>query len=221
MCKHIKKVKSSQEAILLLNWVKQFFLKRIVKYICRLEACNFIRKETLAQLFSSEFCWISKNTFLQNTSRRPFLKIRDKYTLQTMKYLKARVICRCTVFLQLSYYRKSFWHCIFCLTQANNSLRDKCLTTEFFLVRIFQYSDWIQENTDQKKLGTWTLSTHWLSDVCVSEQLMLYYIFLSGKQTTVSTPIWFTVPLGFQNLCYSFDRSSSNFASNIKQILAN
>ena len=32
------------------------------------EACNFIKKETLAQLFSCEFCEISKNIFLQNTS---------------------------------------------------------------------------------------------------------------------------------------------------------
>ena len=27
------------------------------------EACNFIKKETLAQMFSCEFCEISKNTF--------------------------------------------------------------------------------------------------------------------------------------------------------------
>ena len=29
----------------------------------RLEACNFIKKETLAWMFSFEFCEISKNTF--------------------------------------------------------------------------------------------------------------------------------------------------------------
>ena len=29
----------------------------------RPEACNFIKKETLAQVFSCEFCEISKNTF--------------------------------------------------------------------------------------------------------------------------------------------------------------
>ena len=34
----------------------------------RPEARNFIRKETLVQVFSSEFFKISKNTFLQNTS---------------------------------------------------------------------------------------------------------------------------------------------------------
>ena len=27
------------------------------------EACNFIKKETLAQMFSCDFCEISKNTF--------------------------------------------------------------------------------------------------------------------------------------------------------------
>ena len=27
------------------------------------EACNFIKKKTLAQVFSCEFCEISKNTF--------------------------------------------------------------------------------------------------------------------------------------------------------------
>ena len=31
------------------------------------------------------------------------------------------------------------------------SLREKCPNTEFFLVRIFMHSDWIQEITDQKK----------------------------------------------------------------------
>ena len=30
-------------------------------------ACNFIKKETLAQVFSCEFCEISKNTFLHRT----------------------------------------------------------------------------------------------------------------------------------------------------------
>ena len=30
------------------------------------------------------------------------------------------------------------------------SLREKCPSTELFLVRIFLYSVWIQENTDQK-----------------------------------------------------------------------
>ena len=31
------------------------------------EACNFIKKETLAQVFSCEFCEISKNSFSYRT----------------------------------------------------------------------------------------------------------------------------------------------------------
>ena len=34
------------------------------------QACNFIKKETLAQVFSCEFCEISKNTYLY---RRPLV----------------------------------------------------------------------------------------------------------------------------------------------------
>ena len=31
------------------------------------KACNFVKKETLAQVFSCEFCEISKNTFFHRT----------------------------------------------------------------------------------------------------------------------------------------------------------
>ena len=37
------------------------------------DACIVIKKETLAQVFSCEFCDISKNTFLQNISGRLLL----------------------------------------------------------------------------------------------------------------------------------------------------
>ena len=33
------------------------------------EACNFIKKETLAQVYSCEFCEIAKNTFLSKHLR--------------------------------------------------------------------------------------------------------------------------------------------------------
>ena len=38
------------------------FTKFTGKHLC--QACNFIEKETLAQVFSSEFCEISNNIFL-------------------------------------------------------------------------------------------------------------------------------------------------------------
>ena len=49
---------------------------------------------------------------------------------------------------------------VFCLHKWK-ALREKCPSTEFFLVRIFMYSDWIQENTDQKKLHIWVLFIQW------------------------------------------------------------
>ena len=36
-------------------------------------ACNFIKKENLVQLFSCEFCEISKNTFLTERLRQLYL----------------------------------------------------------------------------------------------------------------------------------------------------
>ena len=38
-----------------------------VSFSIKLQAWNFIRKETLAQVFSCEFCEISKNTFSYRT----------------------------------------------------------------------------------------------------------------------------------------------------------
>ena len=35
----------------------------MLQYVLMAEACNFIQEETLAQVFSCEFCEISKNTF--------------------------------------------------------------------------------------------------------------------------------------------------------------
>ena len=39
------------------------------------EACNVIKKDTLVQVFSCEFCEISKTPFLQNTSERLLLNV--------------------------------------------------------------------------------------------------------------------------------------------------
>ena len=36
-------------------------------FLVKFQACNFIRNESLAQVFSCEFCEISKNTFFYGT----------------------------------------------------------------------------------------------------------------------------------------------------------
>ena len=46
---------------------------RVLELIFR--PATLLKKETLAQVFSCEFCEISKNTFLQNTSGRLLLFI--------------------------------------------------------------------------------------------------------------------------------------------------
>ena len=48
------------------------------KHLCQsFQVCNFIKKETLAQVFSCEFCEISKNTFftehLRTTASKMFM----------------------------------------------------------------------------------------------------------------------------------------------------
>ena len=53
--------------------------------------------------------------------------------------------------------------CILCFLFSNLASIGHCMKSvqiqTFFLVRIFLYSDWIQENMDQKKLPIWTLFT--------------------------------------------------------------
>ena len=49
------------------------------------QACNFIKKETLAQMFSCEFCETSNNTFLKNTSGRLLLKPQYGITREVAK----------------------------------------------------------------------------------------------------------------------------------------
>ena len=53
-------------------FIKSLYRSSLPELFCKKKvarACNFIKKESLTQVFSYEFCEISKNTFfLQNTS---------------------------------------------------------------------------------------------------------------------------------------------------------
>ena len=73
---------------------------------------------------------------------------------------------------------------IFRYRSRNWTLREKCLNTEIFLLRIFLYSDWIQENTDQKKLR---IRKQWekgnrngLILVCLKRKAWVPFQFLHG-----------------------------------------
>ena len=50
----------------------------------RLQTCNFIKKETLAQVFSCEFCEIPKNTFFHRT---PLVAASEVTVLVSPNYL--------------------------------------------------------------------------------------------------------------------------------------
>ena len=68
--------------------------------------------------------------------------------------------------------------CILCFLFSNLASIGHCMKSvqiqTFFLVRIFLYSDWIQENMDQKKLSIWTLFTQWVSSFSGFTQFVLH-----------------------------------------------
>ena len=66
-------IRSSHRRCSVKKVVFRNFAKFTGKHLCqsiffnKVEAWNFIKKETLAQMFSCEFCEISKNTFFHRT----------------------------------------------------------------------------------------------------------------------------------------------------------
>ena len=79
-----------------------------------------------------------------------------------------------------------------------NTLREKCLNIEFFLARIFLYLDWIQENTDQKKLRVWTLLTQCQSIQSSVSKWKIDYLKQSlRKKESVFGVILLRIFLGF------------------------
>ena len=71
--------------------VQSFFFNKVAG----LQASNFIKKETLAQMFSCELCEIFNNTFLQNTSVRLLL-----YFLQIVQIVSKKTQLSCLLFSQ-------------------------------------------------------------------------------------------------------------------------
>ena len=65
--------RSSRPEVFCKRDVFRHFAKFTGKHLCQSlymsepQACNFIKKENLAQVFSCEFCKISKNTFFHKT----------------------------------------------------------------------------------------------------------------------------------------------------------
>ena len=79
----IMRCRSIDQRCSLRKGVLRNFSKFTGKYLCQslslsklqTSACNFIKKETVAQMVFCEFCEISKKTFLQHVSGRLLLEV--------------------------------------------------------------------------------------------------------------------------------------------------
>ena len=69
-----------------------------VSLLIKLQACNFIERETLAQVFCCEFCEIFKNTFLTEHLRWVFLKLAKHRSLNAVLILQRCIQNFCVIF---------------------------------------------------------------------------------------------------------------------------
>ena len=81
----------------------------------RPKACNFIKKETLAQVFSSEFCEISKNTFLHRTPLMDAFVFKKVLLIMTFN-IKNFCGAFCTSQPRIEKEMKIYWVSIFSFT---------------------------------------------------------------------------------------------------------
>ena len=93
--------------------------------------------------------------FCEKGVLRNFAKFTGKHAAPAT-LLKKRLCHRCfpvnfVKFLRTPFFTEHIWW----LLLNHLTLREKCPNTDLFLTRIFLYSDWTVENTDQKKLRIW------------------------------------------------------------------
>ena len=109
-------------------------------------------------------CWVNLHCEVNWTLRNSLLGTQLNHFGTLVKWL---TVCLWTKWLCVRIPLQSFKHleCFSVKARFYNceccndaillrywTLRKKCPSTEFFLVRIFLYLDWIRENTDQEKL---------------------------------------------------------------------
>ena len=90
---------------------------------------NFIKKESLAQVFSCEVCEISKNTFFYRTpsvaaSELSYKKLLDKANSSTMNVKRPRSLC-VEIYKTINNLNLSFMKQIFELRETNRNVREK------------------------------------------------------------------------------------------------
>ena len=141
----------------------------------RPQVCNFIKRENLAQMFCFEFCKIFKNTFFTKhllTTASVMMKQLEYIELLTFRWI---------LFRNFQNHVNSFMKEV----PIGTSLRGKCPNTEFFLVRIFLYSDWIRRENLRIQAEYWKIRTrknsvfgHFSRSASVMKQLISFHITL-------------------------------------------
>ena len=114
-------------------------------------ACNFIKKEALTQMFSCEFCEISKNTFFHRTPPVAASELVKKYCFKLFRILQIEYII----------YKKHIKKCI--AKALSISLVSSAVT---FLTRI-EYGT-SSSSIDSNELFTWVFKHSirgWLAGV--------------------------------------------------------
>ena len=147
------------------------FLNNLLFYLKNLKVCNFVnnnmisaisRNKTLEQGTSLGVEWFGKNNMIVNL---------DKF--QAMLFQKGSKLCKIT--RNYNWRLAKFWWAFFKPSKNLNAHCVKSVQIRSFFWSIFScirteyggsrskslYSVLIRENTDQKKLGVWTLFTRW------------------------------------------------------------
>ena len=112
-------------------------------------SCSLIKKRDFN---TGVFLWILQN--FKNTSFTEHLRANASIS-KLLQFLLQRKPWHDLVFCYFVCEVKMYFGCVSQLPTINKKhieLSEKCSNTEFFLVRLFLYYDWIQENIDHKKI---------------------------------------------------------------------
>ena len=86
--------KQSPKSVLQQRWSKKFRKYPRKTPVPESKACNFIKKETLAQLFSCKFCEIFKNTFSTEHLRWLLLQVVEDFCSTEMVLIGIKEIIK-------------------------------------------------------------------------------------------------------------------------------
>ena len=95
LCPGVNCIRSSRPEVFCKKCVLKNFAKFTVKhlsgvcFLIKLQACNFIKKETLAQVFSCEFCETSKYTFSYRTPVAASVAPKIRFKFNEMNFMKS------------------------------------------------------------------------------------------------------------------------------------